>query len=242
MFKKILNQFLEIFFPSHCLSCPKIISKDSLFCAKCWVKLNFITDSKCKICSYPFEVEIKNAAPFCASCLVKRPSFEKVITIFRYNYVIKKIISNLKYKDQGYLAKKFGKILADRIKKENIEFDLIVAVPLHLERLKKRKFNQAVFLAKALKKYFPDSKFYPDLLFRVKNTPSQTKLTKKQRIKNMKRAFMVNKKYRDYVKDKNILLIDDIMTSGATLENCTKELKRRKAKSITVATIAKTVF
>lgn len=241
MLKKLLIRFLEIFFPSHCLNCQVLVSKSALFCPDCFKKVKFITNSKCEICSYPFEVEIKNALPFCGKCLIKKPSFDKVVTLFKYNYVIKKIIGAIKYQNQGFLGKKFAKMLVQKIKKEEINFDLIIAVPLHIERLKKRKFNQSIFLAKSLAKEL-NKDFFTDLLFRVKNSKPQAKLRKKERIKNVKRAFIVNKKYRDFVAGKNILLVDDVMTSGATVENCAKELKRRKANKVFVVTIAKAVF
>ena len=239
---KFIKKILEIFFPSHCLSCAEIISKDALFCSHCWPKLQFITDPKCKICSYPFEVEITHMQPLCANCLVKTPSYDKVITLFGYNKIIKKVIGDFKYRDQSFLAKKFAKILFDKFKKEIAGCDLIVAVPLHPNRLKTRKFNQAVLLAKNLVKFLPESKFHPDLLFRIKDTAPQVNLKKEERKKNLKRGFLINQKYRDLVRDKKVLLIDDVMTTGATLENCAKELKRRKAKEVVVLVIAKTVF
>lgn len=241
---KILKKILEIFFPSHCVFCEKIISKDALFCNDCWPKLQFITDPKCKICSYPFEFQIchDTADLICSNCLVKKPSYDKSFTIFRYNYILKKVVSNLKYRDQTFLAKKFARILFDKVKNEIVDCDLIIAAPLHLKRLKKRKFNQAGLLAKEISKFSKQSKFIPDFLIRVKNTRPQIELRKKQREKNLKRAFLVNKKYRELVKGKKILLIDDVMTTGATVENCAKELKRRGAKEVLVLTIAKTVF
>jgi len=241
---KILEKILEIFFPSHCVFCEKIISKDALFCNDCWVKLQFITDPKCKICAYPFDFQLDYDAanPICASCLIKKPSYDKALTIFRYNHVLKKIIGDLKYRDQTFLAKKFTKILIDKAQNEIANCDLIVAVPLHQKRLRKRKFNQAVLLCRNLVKFFPKKSFYPDFLLRVKNTAPQVELRKKQRQKNLKRVFLLNKKYQDLVKNKKILLVDDVMTTGATLENCAKELKKAGAKTVVVLTIAKTVF
>lgn len=241
-FKFFSKFFLGIFFPSHCISCEEIISKDALFCGPCWQKLSFITEPKCKICSYPFEVEISFMQPLCAKCLVKKPAFDKVITLFRYNSTIKKIIGDLKYRDQSFLAKKLAKILFDKIKNEIASHDLIIAVPLHPKRLKKRKFNQAILLAKNLVKFSPNLKFFPDFLFRVKDTKPQAQLRKQQREKNLKRGFLVNKIYQDSLKDKKVLLIDDVMTTGATLENCAKELKRRGAREVVVLVIAKTIF
>lgn len=235
---KILKNILEIFFPTHCISCEKIISQDALFCSDCWQKLQFITNPKCKICSYPFDVEISFVEPICSRCLIKKPFYDKAITIFRYNKIIRKIIGDLKYRDQTFLAKKLGKILAEKAKSEIIEADIIIAIPLHKKRLQKRKFNQVTMICKNLDK----SKFISDFLQRRLNTIPQIQLRKKEREKNLKRVFIVNKKYLDLVKDKKILLLDDVMTTGATLDNCAKELKRRGAKEVKVLTIAKTVF
>jgi ComF family protein len=235
---KFLKKILEIIFPNHCLYCEEIITAEGLFCSNCWVKLQFITEPKCKICSYPFEIEIKHMKPFCAACLLKRPAYDKVVTIFRYNDVIGKAIGNLKYNDQTFLAKKLAKLLSEKAGDEIIDCDLICAVPLHLKKLRSRKFNQAILLGKYLSK----EKFIPDLLWRVADTKPQVALRKKEREKNLKRAFLVNKKYRKDLRGKKILLLDDVMTTGATLENCAKALRKCGVEKITTLTIAKTIF
>lgn len=237
---KFLKKILEIIFPSHCLFCKKIISENSLFCQDCWPKLRFISEPKCAICSYPFEFQGLNL--LCVKCLEKKPSFDKAISIFRYNFVLNKIISSLKYNDQTFLAKKFARLLFDKAKEELVDCDLIVVVPLHKKRLQERKFNQAILLANALLKYTPDIEFIPDFLIRTKHTKPQIELRKKDRENNLKNAFAVNKKYLILVKDKNVLLIDDVMTTGATVENCSKILKKYGAKRIVVLTIARTAL
>lgn len=231
-------KILSIFFPSHCISCEKIISKEALFCSDCWQKLQFISEPKCQICSYPFEVEIKFLQPLCSRCLVKKPSFDSVITIFRYNEILRKAIGDLKYRDQTFLAKKFAGILAKKIKSEIEDCDILCIAPLHINRLRKRKFNQVAIIAKSL----CQEKFIPDLLWRVVDTIPQVQLRKKQREKNLKKVFLVNRKYRELVKGKKILLLDDVMTTGATLDNCAKVLKKCGAKKVIVAVIAKTIF
>lgn len=235
---------MGIFFPTHCLFCDQIIDKEALFCSICWPKLQFITDPKCRICAYPFEVELKgNSAKLpCASCLKKKPTFDKVITIFRYNKIIKKIIADLKYRDQAFIAKKFAKLLLEKAKPELEDIDFITVVPLHINKLKKRKFNQTILLAKNLVKSNKKIKIYNDILFRAKDTPTQVDLTQKQRKENIKRAFILNKKYKEFVVDKKILLIDDVMTTGATIEACAKVLKKCGAKKVIVLTLAKTVL
>ncbi len=235
---KILGKILEIFFPSHCISCENIVSKEAIFCSDCWQKLEFISQPKCKICSHPFEVEIKLLQPICSRCLVKKPSFDSVVTIFRYNDVMRKTIGDLKYRDQTFLAKKFAVILERKIKSEIEDCDILCAVPLHIKRLRERKFNQAAIIARIVCK----KKFIPDLLRRVSNTIPQVQLQKKQREKNLKKAFLVNKKYHKMVNGKKILLLDDVITTGATLDNCAKILKKFGAREVVVATIAKTIF
>ena len=237
---KILKFLWEIIFPNHCLSCEKIISFDGLFCEKCWMKLQFISEPKCQICAYPFEFQGLNL--LCGKCLTQKPSFDHTITIFRYNHILKKIIAALKYRDQTFLGKKFARILFDKAKHEIRDCDLMVAVPLHVKRLRKRKFNQAVLLAKNLLKLVPELQFFPDLLIRTKNTKTQIELRKKERESNLKNVFILNEKYRERLGGKKILLLDDVMTTAATLENCAKILKKHGAKKVVVLTIAKSVF
>lgn len=176
--------------------------------------------------------------PSCSVCLIKPPAYDKVITVFRYNPIIGSAISDFKYRDQTFIAKKFAKLLFEKTKNEIADCDFICAVPLHLKRLQKRKFNQAVLIGKNLSK----EKFILDLLWRVNNAAPQASLKKKEREKNLKRGFLVNKKYRNSLRDKKIILLDDVMTTGATLENCSKALRKCGVKKITVLTIAKTVF
>jgi len=176
--------------------------------------------------------------PFCSACLIKPPAYDRVITIFRYNAIISRAISDLKYRDQTFIAKKFAKICLEKAKNEIADCDIICAVPLHLKRLRKRKFNQAVLIGKNLSK----EKFIFDLIWRVNDSAPQASLKKKEREKNLKRSFLVNKKYRDSLRGKKIILIDDVMTTGATLENCSKALRKCGVEKITVLTIAKTVF
>lgn len=237
---KILQSFLKIIFPSHCLACEKIISSDGLFCFDCWPKLQFISEPKCAVCSYPFEFQGLNL--LCGKCLEKKPSFDKAIAIFRYNHILRRVVSSLKFRDQTFLAQKFAKLLFDKSKNEIADCDFIIAVPLHVKRLKKRRFNQSVLLAKNLQKLAPQKEFYCDFLIRTKATKPQMELKKKDRESNLKNVFAVNEKYREMVRGKKIILLDDVFTTGATLENCAKVLKKHGAKKVVVLTIAKTAL
>ena len=248
--QKLYKKILGIIFPNKCLACNKIIDCEGLFCNDDWQKLQFITEPKCKICSQPFisefEARTENHSLLCVKCLTTKPSYDSSITVFRYGDLLKKIVGDLKYRDCTNLSKKFGKILGQKIAPEIQNYNLIIAVPLHKQRLRERKFNQAILLAKAILQNLPDKKnglkFYPDILLRTRYTTAQVKLDQKTRAKNLQGAFVINKKYFDIIKDSSILLIDDVITTGATLENCASILKKAGAKKITVVTIAHTIL
>ena len=260
MFDKIRRKFLEVIFPNRCLSCNQMIGADGLFCNDDWQKLQFITQPQCGICAYPFESEFSAAENLlCPKCLANRPSFDSTITIFCYNDQLKKIIGNLKYYDATNLSAKFGKLLWQKIAPIVQDYNLIMAVPLHKKRLRERKFNQAILLVKAILKEACNKKnggkifsrnkisnhniqFYPDALLRNKYTKSQVKLSRKMREENLREAFLVNEKYCSQINGAAILLIDDVMTTGATLDNCAFALKRMGAKKVTAVTIARTIL
>ena len=236
---KLINKILEIFFPTKCLSCNATISADANFCKNCWQKLQFIQAPNCKICSYPFEINLQEYGDhICGNCLKKPPFFDKTIAIYRYNPTIGGAISRFKYGDQTFLAKKFATILLSKARDEINDCDIICAVALHKNKLRKRKFNQALLIAKNL----PTNKLIFDLLIRTKNQKSQVNLTQKQRMKNIRKAFSLNPKYQNLIRNKHIILVDDVITTSATANSCAKELKKFGAKKITILTIAKTIF
>ena len=114
-------------------------------------------------------------------------------------------------------------------------------VPLHFKKLQERRFNQSLLICLELMNLLNNKpKLVRDLIFRVKNTKIQAKLRGQERLSNVKKAFIVNKKYRNLIKDKTIFLLDDIITTGATVENCAKILKKKGAKRVVVISLAKT--
>ncbi|MCE2688073.1 MAG: ComF family protein [Rickettsiales bacterium] len=251
--KIFINKLINLIFPNQCLSCLEIINNNANFCLTCWQQLKFISSPCCEICSQPFEEYFNSRyrKMICLKCLLKKPAFDQVFTIFHYNEIIKKIVLNLKYNDNTLIASKIADLLAKKFASKIAEFDLIVAVPIHRSRLYKRKFNQAVLISKIIHRkplnvnesnVQLQPKFYPDILIRLKDTKTQTKLNSRERAKNLKRAFLVKKKYRNFIINKKILLIDDVITTGATAQECSKTLKRFKAREVAVMTLAKTVL
>jgi ComF family protein len=132
-------------------------------------------------------------------------------------------------------------LLYPKLEEFIIDIDLICAVPLYKKRLKKRKYNQALLLAKSIAKKY-QIKLIPDLLIRIKGGKYQIGLNKTARINNVKNAFKINDKYLSKIKNKNILIIDDVVTTGATIDNCSKILKKSGCKNVFAAVIAKRIL
>ena len=239
MLKKIFLVLQKILFPNQCLHCSKNI--DGVFCQECWQKLQFISKPCCSICCHPFEFGNADDHLICAKCLTKPYHFKQLITLFCYNDIIAKIISAFKYQDQLFLAKKLALLLKPHLAYVANSCHLITVVPLHHKKLRSRKFNQSILLAKYLLDKQQFAKFIPDLLIRNHHTKSQISLNKKQRQQNLKKAFTIHPKKQNLVKNKKILIIDDVFTTGATINNCALVLKKNGAEEVFIATIAKTV-
>ncbi|MFC1659478.1 double zinc ribbon domain-containing protein [Pseudomonadota bacterium] len=242
--EKIYNKILDFFFPDHCPMCNKINIKQSGLCADCWSKVKIIKEPACDICNYPFEVEVHEGA-VCPNCINKWPLYKKARSIFVYNDFISKIIFDFKYRDKINNAKFFTSLLKSNCQKIINTIDVIIPVPLHKKRLQERKYNQALLIAKELAKT-TNKICIGDLLIRTINNCPQVGLVGKERLKNVKNIFTVNESYLndknfERIKDKNVLLIDDVMTTGATLNNCTKALLKHKVNDVYVLTVARTV-
>ncbi len=241
---KLIQNLLNLIYPNKCITCDSIISIDSIYCHECWHNLEFITSPKCEICSYPFEFSfdfsfknLPNINKICLNCINKKPFYDKSIIIYRYNATIGRTIGNYKYRDRLYIAKKFGELFK-KIPDINFnEYDIVCAVPLHRKKLAERKFNQSIILAKKI----APRNLKIDLILRIKNKKAQVKLTYKQRIKNTKTSFAINPKFHDFIINKKILLIDDVITTSSTINSCAKILKKAGAREISVLAIARSI-
>lgn len=142
----------------------------------------------------------------------------------------------IKYQNKQYLGVEFGKLLGEKLKKDNMtDYDYICPVPVHHIRKRERGYNQAELIAQGVSQII-NIIFIKNLLIRDKYNISQTTLSASERIKNVKKSFKFNKKYD--IKNKTILLVDDILTTGSTLNNCALELLNAGAKKVDAATLA----
>jgi len=237
---------LNFIFPLDCKICEKPIreSKGYSICEDCFKTIELIEQPYCVKCGKPLIPTVffkQNRKILCLDCKRKKYSFEFSRSTGVYDKVLKKCIHLFKYYGEKKLAKPLGKLMVDSLVK-NDEFkkkiDLIIPVPLHGNDLKKRGFNQSVLLGKVIGDYL-SIPVGESVLIKKKITLFQVNLSKKERKKNILRAFSVEKP--EEIKGKNILILDDVFTTGATIEECAKELMKARTKNIFVLTLARTV-
>lgn len=216
-----------------CIVCGQELKEKTQYgmCGTCLQALPFHSGKICYRCGD----SIVGTGSYCLSCKDSQKDYEFARAPFLYEGAIQTLIYKLKYAKSKYLAPFLSAFLVDEFVKQDWQIDLVVPVPLHSKREKERGFNQAELLCCLFneKLHIP---IITNNLVRVKHTRTQTKLTKKQRKDNLEKAFQVLQKSE--FKNKNILLIDDVFTTGATIEECSEVLKKAGAKNVYAITLA----
>ncbi len=235
-----LSSVLDALFPPLCVSCKGRVSEPHSLCATCWSAISFIEEPFCAMCGSPFDMD-PGGETLCGVCLAKPHDFASARALFRYDNASKGLILTFKYGDRLDHAPAFARWL-DRTGRTLLDdTDLIVPVPLHRWRLWKRRYNQASILAARLAR-LSGRPFDPLALERKRATKNQGEMpSAKARRRNVLGAFRVPPKKADVVKDRNILLVDDVFTTGATLDACARALKRAGAKRVDALALARVV-
>lgn len=208
------------------------VTSTAYVCLECWKRILWISPEHCCIiCGQPFRYKIYD---ICEECLLSPPSYDKAVEVFLYNEFSKAPILNFKHKDATYLAEIFAQLIFRNIKNYIEKYDVIYPVPIHRRKLIKRMYNQSGLLAKELSKlaHIP---YDPLNLEKIKITLPQEGLSRDTRLRNVVGSFGISKN----VNGKSIILVDDVITTGATANECAKILKSHGAKKVFVAAIAK---
>ncbi|MCG2711452.1 MAG: ComF family protein [Candidatus Omnitrophica bacterium] len=232
--------FIDIIYPRYCLICSKSIDDSSYegACKACLEKIDVNAAPFCKKCGASLKSSTAMANDSCAECRHKQYYFDRALSVCEYAGIARKCIQLFKYKRKLKIGRNLSKIMLAFLKKHFTldSIDLIMAVPLHRSKLKERGFNQAEILAEFIRLNLDIPASF-DNLKRVRKTLSQYQLPLGKRQKNMRDAFGCADKV--FFKNKSILIVDDIFTTGATLNECSRVLKNAGAKKVYTLTIAR---
>ena len=229
---------LDLLFPPLCMSCHEPVGSGQGFCAACWGQITFLDGPLCDCCGVPFGFDAGEAMQ-CAACLAKPPDYDRARAIFVYDEHSRAPILALKHTDRLELVPGFVQWLARSGRSMLGNSDLIVPVPLHSFRLWRRRYNQAAELARALARQTAKPVAL-SALTRSRPTRSQGEMASaKARRRNVLGAFRVNQPAQ--VSGRRILLVDDVLTTGATVEACARALKRAGAARVQVLALARVV-
>lgn len=225
---------LDILLPPTCPCCDAAVSAPGLMCADCYRELTFLTEPLCRCCGAPFPSgHRRGEAQLCTGCCAQPPLFDRARAAFLYDAAAARLILPLKYADRTDLAGVLALHMA-RAGKALIEAaDLLVPVPLHRRRLFKRRYNQAALLAHALRRRC-GLPVLPDALIRTRPTVSLGTLSASARAAELSGAIALRASRSGQIRGRRVLLIDDVLTSGATANACTRALRLAGAARIDV--------
>ncbi len=233
----MLRALSSLFYPPICTICAASVEADEYLCEGCDAKVMRIVPPFCQTCSEPFAGAI--TGPFaCANCAHRKLYFESAVAAYRSRGIVRRVVHDFKYGRQIYLRHLVGRWLDAAFEDDRLRgrsFDLLVPVPLHPARQRERGFNQAAALAEwvSAKRGIPCQK----MLERVRYTRTQTAFDRSERMENLHDAFRLRKKMN--VRELRVLLIDDVLTTGATLSECARVLKKAGASVVYAATAAR---
>ncbi|MEP3888971.1 MAG: ComF family protein [Hellea sp.] len=204
-----------------------------------WANVKFLDEPCCHICGFPFEFD-EGPLALCGRCSVKRPAYDMARAGFEYDDNSRSLVLGFKHGGRTEGLRMFAGQMRRAGRQCLPEADFIIPVPLYVSRRIKRRYNQSVLLARALSK-ISSPRFDPDILMRRRATPTQGGRSASARRRNVQGAFVVRDAAQQRLKGARIVLIDDVMTTGATLESCARTLKRAGASHVSALTLARVV-
>jgi ComF family protein len=234
--RRALAACADLVMPPCCLVCRSPLSEHHLLCAPCWREVNFIRPPICDVLGIPLPFDT-GGRTISAGAAARQPPYDHARAVAHFSGAMRTLVHQFKYADRHDARALFGRWLAESGRELLAGADLIVPVPLARLRLLTRRFNQAAILARELSRRtrLPVA---PNVLKRTRATPSQVGLTHDQRRRNVAGAFRVPRDRAAAVSGRRVLLVDDVITTGATAEACARALKRAGAAGVDVLALA----
>lgn len=231
----LFESTINYIFPFRRSACSNLTNSSDGICGSCWPNFTFIDKPYCIVCCKKFEINFTEVN-ICAKCIISKPKVDMIRTLLEFSPETKKLVHNFKYKDKTSLAKLFATLVSNRFSEDLQDIDIIAPVPMHKFKRIFRNYNPPQILAHELSKKL-HKPVIPNLLIKKRMTKNQVGLNKTQRAQNLLGSFQFNKNFK--IQNKNILLVDDVITTGATSAECAKVLKKAKASKVKLVTIAK---
>jgi ComF family protein len=230
---------LDTALPPLCPSCREQVADTGALCPSCWSKLSFIARPYCERLGIPFAYD-PGPGIVSAAALADPPAYGRARAAVRYDEIARTLVHAYKYGDRLDLAPGMARWMAGAGSELLAQADFLVPVPLHWRRLWARRFNQAATLARAISRE-RDIPVADDVLHRVRATRQQVGLTQSERDTNVQGAFAVTAAGKALLHGRRVILVDDVLTSGATVDNCARVLLRAGALNVDVLVFARVV-
>jgi ComF family protein len=227
--KRAIEIFLNLLFPSKCLLCHRLYP--SLICPDCLSQIKPFSGKTCSLCGVP----LQGKSNLCFQCTINPPLFQKAIFYGLYEGKLEEAILRFKFQDHPDLAEPLGKLMIQKWLQSGNNVDLVTSVPLSSKRLRIRGYNQAELLARVVAKGLNVP--YRNLLKKKRETLEQSKLKREERLKNLIGVFQASSSQS--LSGEKVLLVDDVLTTGATASECAKTLLSMGASSVYVLTLAR---
>jgi len=238
---RVLKGLADLVFPPRCIACGNLVNgiEANPFCQSCFSHVHFIQSPLCARCGIPFAAE-EGRDHLCGDCATSKAHFTVARAVGRYEDVLLDAIHRFKYKGKTHIGEVLGQIMAshDYPSFRIIDYTMIVPVPLHRKRLRERGFNQSVILAREVAKRHSLPMNFA-VLKRKTWTEPQVMLGKDARGANVRGAFEVTD--NEKMRDEKVLLVDDVYTTGSTVKECARVLKKSGAAEVAVLTLARAV-
>jgi ComF family protein len=232
---------LDVILPPRCLSCAGQVDRQGTLCLPCWSALTFISPPHCACCGEPFDVTIAGEAGdslLCARCIAHPPAYGRARSVLSYDDGCRGMILGFKHADQTYAATAFGTWLARAGADLLVPGTVLAPVPLHRWKLFTRRYNQAALLAHAVGRH-AGLPVLPTLVVRHRRTRPQGGHTRTGRHRNVRGAFHVRPGLVERIRGCPVVLVDDVLTTGATVSECARVLLRAGASRVDVLTLAR---
>jgi len=228
---KLVELVVDSFFPRRCVGCGRL---GGFLCPECLGKLSRLLPPLCPNCGRP-----QASGIICPDCWQRQTEIDGIRSLFRFDDIIRKAIHQLKYRNLKAISPCLAELLADYLISNPLPGEALMCVPLHTRRLRERGYNQSNLLARRLGERI-DLPVIENCLIRVKQTQPQVRAADvEERRRNVADAFMCRD---ERVNGRQIILIDDVCTSGATLESCAVALKNKGATSVWGLTLAREIY